>query len=135
MIKQYSIGEFAEKVGLTTYTLRYYEKQNLIVAKRDENDRRYYDDQDVKWIGFILHLKGTGMLMSEIQDYVALRTIGDSTIEDRKDLLQQVKKRSLSEIEERKAHLQILSHKINWYDGKLDHQVDESFQEYLKRFE
>nr|WP_237756916.1 MerR family transcriptional regulator [Apilactobacillus apinorum] len=129
------MGEFAEKVGLTTYTLRYYEKQNLIVAKRDENDRRYYDDQDVKWIGFILHLKGTGMLMSEIQDYVALRTIGDSTIEDRKDLLQQVKKRSLSEIEERKAHLQILSHKINWYDGKLDHQVDESFQEYLKRFE
>lgn len=134
-MNQYSIGEFAEKVGLTTYTLRYYEKQNLIVPKRDENDRRYYDDQDVKWIGFILHLKGTGMLMSEIQDYVALRTIGDSTIEDRKDLLQQVKKRSLSEIEERKAHLQILSHKINWYDGKLDHQVDESFQEYLKRFE
>lgn len=134
-MKQYSIGEFAEKVGLTTYTLRYYEKQNLIVPKRDENDRRYYDDQDVKWIGFILHLKGTGMLMSEIQDYVALRTIGDSTIEARKDLLQQVKKRSLAEIEERKAHLQILSHKIDWYDGKLDHQVDESFEEYLKRFE
>lgn len=134
-MKQYSIGEFAEKVGLTTYTLRYYEKQNLIVPKRDENDRRYYDDQDLKWIGFILHLKGTGMLMSEIQDYVALRKVGDSTIEARKELLQQVRKRSLAEIEEREAHLQILSHKIDWYDGKLEHQVDESFEEYLKRFE
>lgn len=134
-MNQYSIGEFAEKVGLTTYTLRYYEKQNLIVPKRDENDRRYYDDQDVKWIGFILHLKGTGMLMSEIQDYVSLRKVGDSTIEARKDLLQQVKKRSIAEIEERQSHLEILSHKIDWYDGKLDHQVDESFEEYLKRFE
>lgn len=134
-MNQYTIGEFAEKVGLTTYTLRYYEKQNLIDPKRDENDCRYYDDQDVKWIGFILHLKGTGMLMSEIQDYVALRKVGGSTIEARKDLLQQVKKRSLAEIEERQSHLEILSHKIDWYDGKLDHQVDESFEEYLKRFE
>lgn len=134
-MNQYSIGEFAEKVGLTTYTLRYYEKQNLIVPKRDKNDRRYYDDQDVKWIGFILHLKGTGMLMSEIQDYVALRKVGDLTIEDRKELLQQVKKHSIAEIEERQSHLEILSHKIDWYDGKLDHQVDESFEEYLKRFE
>lgn len=72
-MKKYSIGEFAEKVGLTTYTLRYYEKQQLILPKRDENGRRYYDEVDIKWMGFILHLKGTGMLMSEIQEYVELR--------------------------------------------------------------
>ncbi|WP_203621456.1 MerR family transcriptional regulator [Apilactobacillus nanyangensis] len=133
-MSKYSIGEFASKVGLTTYTLRYYEKQQLIIPKRDENDRRYYDDEDVKWIGFILHLKGTGMLMTEIQEYVELRKQGDSTIDARKQLLQSVKQRSLAEINERKSHLNVLSHKIDWYDGKLNHKVDESFEEYLKRF-
>lgn len=134
-MKKYSIGEFAEKVGLTTYTLRYYEKQQLILPKRDENGRRYYDEVDIKWMGFILHLKGTGMLMSEIQEYVELRKQGDSTIEARKELLANVKKRSLAEMEERKHHLEVLSRKIDWYDGKLNHEVDESFEEYLKRFQ
>lgn len=134
-MKKYSIGEFAEKVGLTTYTLRYYEKQQLILPKRDENGRRYYDEVDIKWMGFILHLKGTGMLMSEIQEYVELRKQGDSTIEARKELLASVKKRSLAEMEERKHHLEVLSRKIDWYDGKLNHEVDESFEEYLKRFQ
>lgn len=72
--------------------------------------------------------------MSEIQEYVDLRKQGDSTIDQRKQLLQSVKKRSLAEINERKSHLNVLSHKIDWYDGKLNHKVDESFEEYLKRF-
>ncbi|CAI2557825.1 uncharacterized protein RZ77_06070 [Apilactobacillus kunkeei] len=133
-MNKYSIGKFATKVGLTTYTLRYYDKQKLIIPKRDENNRRYYDDEDVKWIGFILHLKGTGMLMTEIQEYVELRKQGDSTINQRKQLLQSVRKRSIAEINERKSHLKILSLKIDWYDGKLKYKVNENFEEYIKRF-
>lgn len=134
-MKKYSIGEFANKVGLTTYTLRYYEKEKLILPKRDENDRRYYTEQDIKWVGFLLHLKGTGMLMNEIKEYVQLRAQGDSTIKIRRDLLSKVKHRSLAQIEEMKMHLKILSHKIDWYDGKLDKSIDESFADYLKRFQ
>ncbi|CAI2621665.1 MerR family transcriptional regulator [Apilactobacillus kunkeei] len=133
-MNKYSIGKFATKVGLTTYTLRYYDKQKLIIPKRDENNRRYYDDEDVKWIGFILHLKGTGMLMTEIQEYVELRKQGDSTINHRKQLLQSVRKRSVAEINERKSHLEILSLKIDWYDGKIKYKVNENFEEYIKRF-
>ena len=133
-MNKYSIGKFATKVGLTTYTLRYYDKQKLIIPKRDENNRRYYDDEDVKWIGFILHLKGTGMLMTEIQEYVELRKQGDSTINQRKQLLQSVRKRSIAEINERTSHLKILSLKIDWYDGKLKYKVNENFEEYIKQF-
>ncbi|TPR42987.1 MerR family transcriptional regulator [Apilactobacillus micheneri] len=132
---KYSIGEFANKVGLTTYTLRYYEKEKLILPKRDENDRRYYTEQDIKWVGFLLHLKGTGMLMNEIKEYVQLRAQGDSTIKIRRELLSKVQHRSLAQIEEMKMHLKILSHKIDWYDGKLDKSIDESFADYLKRFQ
>lgn len=132
---KYSIGEFSNKVSLTTYTLRYYEKEKLILPKRDENDRRYYTEQDIKWVGFLLHLKGTGMLMNEIKEYVQLRAQGDSTIKIRRELLSKVKNRSLAQIEEMKMHLKILSHKIDWYDGKLDKSIDESFADYLKKFQ
>lgn len=43
----YSIGEFAEKTGLSIPTLRYYEQEKLIYSHREENNRRYYDDSDI----------------------------------------------------------------------------------------
>ncbi|MEJ6399872.1 MerR family transcriptional regulator [Nicoliella lavandulae] len=132
-MKKYSISEFATIVGLTTYTLRYYEKQSLIVPDRDANGRRYYTDHDIKWVGFLLHLKGTGMTMSEIIKYVQLRAIGDSTISERRELLAMVQARSLAEIAEKQANLAVLSHKIDWYDGKLDHTITEDFSHYLQR--
>ncbi|WP_429970760.1 MerR family transcriptional regulator [Fructilactobacillus sp. Tb1] len=117
--------------------MRYYEREELIIPQRDQNDRRYYTKHDISWIGFLLHLKGTGMSMNEIKEYVHLRAQGDSTIKQRAQLLKRVKKRSLSQIKEMEMHLEVLSHKIDWYDGKLDHSIadSESFADYLSKFE
>ncbi|WP_429971828.1 MerR family transcriptional regulator [Fructilactobacillus sp. Tb1] len=133
MTAKYSIGEFSKLTGLSTYTLRYYEKEALIVPARDANDRRFYTDHDIKWIGFLLHLKGTGMSMSEIKTYVKLRAEGDSTIVARRELLEKVEDRCLSQIEEMQMNLHVLTKKIDWYDGKLDHSITESFDDYLNK--
>ena len=136
--EQYKIGEFAKLVGLSTYTLRYYEDQGLIMPQRDASGVRFYTLEDViKWVGFILHLKGTGMRITELKQYVALRAQGDATIEARKALLQKAKAQAEAELAERQANLQILTRKIDWYDGKLDRSIDqvESFETYLQRFE
>ncbi|WP_148484930.1 MerR family transcriptional regulator [Latilactobacillus curvatus] len=135
--EQYKIGEFAKLVGLSTYTLRYYEDQGLIIPQRDASGVRFYTLEDVKWGGFILHLKGTGMRITELKQYVALRAQGDATIEARKALLQKAKAQAEAELAERQANLQILTRKIDWYDGKLDQSIDqvESFETYLQRFE
>lgn len=129
------IGEFSEKVGLSVFTLRYYEDEGLIRPQRDENNRRYYTDQDVRWLMFVLHLKGTGMTMEEIQQYIKLRAIGDSTISERKELLKKVSQRAKNEIKELQANLRVINHKIDWYSGKLDSTISdsESFKEYLER--
>lgn len=135
--EQYKIGEFAKLVGLSTYTLRYYEDQGLIMPQRDAAGVRFYTLEDVKWVGFILHLKGTGMRITELKQYVALRAQGDATIEARKALLQKTKAQAEAELAERQANLQILTRKIDWYDGKLGQSIDqaESFETYLQRFE
>lgn len=135
--EQYKLGEFAKLVGLSTYTLRYYEDQGLIMPQRDAAGVRFYTLEGVKWVGFILHLKGTGMRITELKQYVALRAQGDATIEARKALLQKTKAQAEAELAERQANLQILTRKIDWYDGKLDQSIDqaESFETYLQRFE
>ncbi|WP_125604526.1 MerR family transcriptional regulator [Lapidilactobacillus bayanensis] len=137
MNARYKIGEFAKLVGLSTYTLRYYENEGLVVSQRDDNGVRFYTDEDIKWLGFLLHLKGTGMKLNDLKDYVKWRAQGDQTIPQRRALLRRVQKESEAEIREREANLAVLRRKIAWYDGKLDQSIshDESFEDYLKRFE
>ncbi|MBU9790372.1 MerR family transcriptional regulator [Lentilactobacillus sp. G22-6] len=52
----YGIGKFSRIVNISVDTLRYYEKEGLIVPKRDNVNRRQYTDHDVKWIDFIKSL-------------------------------------------------------------------------------
>lgn len=135
--QQYRIGEFAKLVGLSTYTLRYYEDQGLIRSQRDDNGVRYYTTKDIRWVGFILHLKGTGMRLNDLKRYVQLRAAGDSTIAERRAMLQQVKDDAEADIAELQMHLRVLGHKIDWYDGKVDHSIadTESFHDYLQKFQ
>ncbi|KXT83328.1 Transcriptional regulator, MerR family [Streptococcus sp. DD11] len=87
MTRQYSIGEFSKKCGLSIDTLRYYEKEHLIHCHRQDNNRRYYEESDVAWAQFIIRLKKTGMSIKDMQEYANLRYKGDSTIPQRLKLL------------------------------------------------
>jgi DNA-binding transcriptional MerR regulator len=135
--KHYRIGEFAQQVGLSTYTLRYYEQEGLLLPQRDENAQRYYTDADVRWLIFILHLKGTGMSMAQLKQYVQLRAQGDGTIPERLALLRDVRSEAESQIRALKNNLAVLNHKVDWYQGKVDSTIaeDESFEAYLKRID
>ncbi|MCG0687550.1 MerR family transcriptional regulator [Lactiplantibacillus plantarum subsp. plantarum] len=134
--ERYSIGDFAKAVGLSAPTLRYYEKAGLIEPHRLDNGRRYYETADINWVKFLLHLKGTGMSISELQQYVTWRAAGDDTIPQRLALLKHVKEDFLVQFNEVQHHLQILNDKINWYEEKEAGitQHHEDFSSYLQRF-
>lgn len=83
----YSIGEFSKLCGLSIDTLRYYEKQGLISAKRGKDHRRVFNEEDIAWVQFIIRLKKTGMKIKDIQNYAKLRKQGDQTIPARIKLL------------------------------------------------
>lgn len=133
----YRIGQFATKVGLSAYTLRYYEQEGLLMPHRDANDQRYYTEEDVKWLIFILHLKGTGMTMSQLKTYVKLRAQGDTTIDQRLTLLHDVADEAHAQMRALQNNLTVLEHKIDWYQGKVDATIaeDESFEAYLNRLD
>ncbi|AEB74029.1 MerR family transcriptional regulator [Lentilactobacillus buchneri] len=131
----YEIGEFAEIVGLSAPTIRYYENQGLLKARRTDNGRRYFTEQDIKWVKFLLHLKGTGMSINDLKKYVTWRAEGDQTIPDRLDLLKKTKADFMEEYRQVQHHLQILNDKIDWYEAKESGKDTgkEPFATYLQR--
>ncbi|MEH7080966.1 MerR family transcriptional regulator, partial [Bacillus velezensis] len=43
----YSIGEVSKKLGISAHTLRYYEKEKIIIPDRNENGERIYHTNHV----------------------------------------------------------------------------------------
>lgn len=63
----YRISELANKVGLSRSTLLYYEKLELISAKRQSNGYRCYSDVDVQQVKLLQQLQAGGLTLKECQ--------------------------------------------------------------------
>lgn len=80
----YSIGQVAQKTGLSAYTLRYYEKEGLLpFVKKSDSGMRVYTDSDIAWLSMIECLKATGMPIKEIRLYIKWYNEGDATLSKR----------------------------------------------------
>ena len=66
-MKEYSIKQVSAMLGLSKDTLRYYDKLNIVVPKRGENDYRYYTENDVLDLKFICVMKYAGLKLKSIR--------------------------------------------------------------------
>ena len=91
--------EVAQITGLSEHTLRFYEKQQLILnIKRDSNNYRLYSDFDIQWIQFLTKVKSTNMPLKDIQKYAELMAKGNSTLAEREEMLLKHKQRIAEQI-------------------------------------
>jgi DNA-binding transcriptional MerR regulator len=116
----YSIGEFSKLSGISIDTLRYYEKEKLIVVERDSSSRRKYTDLDIQWIAFIKRLKETGMPIKQIRRYAVLRYQGDSTLRERLVMLKEHRSYVVAQKESWDANLKHLDEKMKTYEEKIN---------------
>jgi DNA-binding transcriptional MerR regulator len=115
---EYSIKTMSQKVGLTEYTLRYYEKEGLLpLIKRDENGNRIFNDQDLEWITLICCLRETGMPIADIKRYVVLCKGGAATVGARKQILIDHKIAVEQKIRQYKKYANRIDEKISCYDN------------------
>jgi|GEM_PF-247986 len=63
----WSVGELAERFGLETHVLRYWEDVGLLAPARDGAGRRRYGSDDVVRVATILSSKVAGMSLEQIQ--------------------------------------------------------------------
>jgi MerR family Zn(II)-responsive transcriptional regulator of zntA len=64
------INELSKKTGISTHTIRFYEKSGLIEGKQDEsiksNNYFHYDDVTIEKLEFISDAKSVGFTIKEI---------------------------------------------------------------------
>ncbi len=64
------IGELARRAGASTRSLRYYEQQGLITARRDTNGYRRYDETDLRVVREIRSLLAAGFTLADARPFV-----------------------------------------------------------------
>ena len=114
------ISEVTKKYGLSADTLRYYERIGLVPpVHRDQNGFRNYQEDDCKWLEFILCMRGAGMPIETLIEYVSLFQLGDKTIKARKLILQDQRDKIKTKLDEFQKILDKLDYKISVYDEKM----------------
>lgn len=114
------IAEVSEKFGLSVDTLRYYERVGLIPpVHRNEGGIRDYDELDLRRVDFIKCMRGAGLPVEVLIDYMELVQQGDSTIEARKEILVEQRNLVAARLEEMQKTLDRLNYKIEVYEKAL----------------
>ncbi len=116
----YTMMQICRETDMTYQALKYYCNEGLIPnVKRDRNNRRVFDDRDLKWIKDLVCLKKCGMSIQEMKEYLALCLKGEATIPQRQEMLVQKRTALLSSIEELKGCVDYIDWKQEFYDDVL----------------
>ncbi len=118
---EYTIKQAAEKMKLTSYTLRYYDKEGLLpFVERDNAGNTLFSENDIEWLGLICCLKNTGMPIKQIRRFIQNALEGDHTIESRVEMLLEHRNSVLRQMEDLNKNLEKINYKINYYSGCLE---------------
>jgi len=114
------IMEVSENYGISSDTLRYYERIGLIPpVNRSENGIRDYNDLDLKRVEFIKCMRSAGLPIEVLIEYVALVQQGDQTIETRQEILKEQRDQLAVRMKEMQKTLDLLDHKIEVYENAV----------------
>ena len=111
-----SISEVSELTGFSHHTLRYYEKIGLIEpVSRNSGGSRSYDEADLAWFDILKRMKATGMNIQTMLRYAKLRQEGESTVSERRRLLESHYQSVKEQIKQLEDNLQYIAQKIEIY--------------------
>ena len=114
------IAEVSEHYGISSDTLRYYERIGLIPpVNRNESGIRDYNELDLRRVEFIKCMRSAGLPIEVLIEYVGLVQQGDGTIKVRKEILLEQREQLVTRMKEMQKTLDILDHKIEVYENAV----------------
>lgn len=117
----YTIGEVAEKLGITIHTLRYYDDQGLLpFVERSPNGRRIFKERDLMTLNTIKCLKATGLSLKDIKQYITWGAEGISTVPQRYQMFLERKKEVDRQIAELTRVMNTIEGKCKYYQTVLE---------------
>ena len=115
-----TIKEVCEKYGITPDTLRYYERVGVIpTVARTKGGIRDYNDEDISWVENAICMRSAGLPVEMLIEYVRLFREGDSTFQERRDLLTKAREEIAAQLARYQATMDKLNYKISRYDEAL----------------
>ena len=124
----YSIGEISKMFQLPISTLRYYDKEGLFPHLKRVNGVRQFSE--IETLRVIDCLKRSGLEIKDIKEYIALCSLGNATLKQRKAIFEKQKEEVLQEMEKLQKVLSMLNYKCWYYDQAIE-KNDEAYVQAL----
>jgi DNA-binding transcriptional MerR regulator len=116
-----SIGEVAQRTGLSVHALRFYEREGLLAnpVERTADGHRAYRERDLEWLDLCIKLRSSGMPLAAIRRYAELVREGAGNEKERLDILRQHQQHVTAQIAALTTCLQMITFKVNLYQDSL----------------
>lgn len=112
--------EAAEMFGLTTDTVRYYERVGVIPPiKRDKNGYRVYTTRDLNWIYLAKSLRQAGVSIESLIEFATLSKLGGEVQKAQKQILHDQLQEITDKLEKMTKTRDLLQYKIDTYDEHI----------------
>ncbi|MFI6240235.1 MerR family transcriptional regulator [Micromonospora sp. NPDC050795] len=116
-----SIGQVAQRTGLTVHTLRLYERAGLLASdvRRDGSGRRVYSAWDVEWLTNCVKFRASGMPLTTIGRLAQLVREGSGNETERLKLLREHQRRVTEQLTQLQDCLDLIDAKVTGYERHL----------------
>ncbi|MEN8654899.1 MerR family transcriptional regulator [Streptomyces sp. 21So2-11] len=116
-----SIGEVAERTGLSVHALRFYECEGLLVGpvQRTTGGRRRYTAVDVDWLLICVKLRESAMPLADLKRFAELVRRGAGNEAERLQLLDAHQQRVEAQIQALKECRSVIAWKVDIYAEHL----------------
>ena len=126
----YSISEVAKMLNVSTYTIRYYDKEGLFPLVKRVNGIRVFEDKDFPWLRMLNCLKNLNMPIKKIKEYVDLALKGDETLKERYQLILEQEENIQKQIKELKYYKKQIDFKKAYYEKALEAGTEEAVKDW-----
>lgn len=115
---EYTIRELANKYGIPTSTLRYYEDLGLLEnVEHTEKNQRVYNDEHIARLDAIQCFKQTGLPLGKMQDFFRYARNLTEHIDEIVDLMNEHEAYIVEQIKNLQDGLSHIQHKVRFYSG------------------
>jgi MerR family transcriptional regulator, aldehyde-responsive regulator len=121
-----NVKEASMLTGVSTDTIRYYEKEGLIpLIERNDSGNREIDEKIIRRITFAKQMRAAGISVKSLKEYIDLVDDADDNSEKQKSILRD----QIADMEERRDDIQFainhLNYKLEHYDDHMRQTEDE----------
>lgn len=123
-----TIKDVAKEMNISEHTLRFWAKEGLFPSlSRNKNNVRTFTEDDLQWVLLVKCFRSTGMQLVDVKKYIALCQIGDTTIQERYEIIKNTKQRTLEQMKELNEQLDKLNFKEGYYENLIKNNTKDSW--------